>query len=245
MKSSGYQHRFYRNWVNTDKLYTTHVITKETDLHIFTDKKLDQEFVKEKIRSLRWDIESYIDRDRRFLSSLKPIEVEFSAPGIVKRMSEAANISGVGPMAAVAGAIVEFLGKALLKKSCKDVIIENGGDLFIKSRRNLSVGIYAGTSKFSKTLNIHVKAKDTPLGICTSSGTIGHSLSFGCADSVVIVSKSAILADAAVTATANRINSKKDLQRAVDFARSLKGVLGILIIIENNLIASGRIEFVK
>jgi hypothetical protein len=94
-------------------------------------------------------------------------------------------------------------------------------------------------------LQLEIKPKDTPLGICTSSGTLGHSLSFGCADSVVILSKSPSLADAVATSTANRINSKDDLQRALDFARSVKGILGVVIILKNNLITWGNVEFCK
>jgi len=218
---------------------------KETDLQILTNKYLDEEFVKERIRTYRWEIEGYIAKDRRFLTGLKPIEVELNAAPIVKAMSEAAKLAFVGPMAAVAGAVAEFLGRDLLKKGYKDVIIENGGDIFLASRKTRLIGIYSGTSKLWQGLGLKIKPKDMPLGICTSSGTIGHSLSFGCADSVVVLSKNAALADAVATASANRINSKEDLQKAIDFARSIKGICGVAIIFKNNLITWGRIEFVR
>jgi hypothetical protein len=237
--------RFYRDWAKSKELYSLHVVAKETDLQIFTSKLLKAAFVEERIRAYRWDIENYINKDHRFLTALKPIPVEINASAIVKDMAQQAKMANVGPMSTVAGAIAEFLGKDLLKAGYTDVIIENGGDIFLKTRRTRKVGVYVGRSKLWNKLQLEIKPKDTPLGICTSSGTLGHSLSFGCADSVVILSKSTSLADAVATATANRINSKEDLQRALDFARSVKGVSGVVIILKNNLITWGKVEFVR
>jgi len=245
MKASKFQARFYRDWVKDNGLRSLRVVAKETDLHIFTNKKVETSFIEGKIRQYRWDIENYIDRDHRFLTALKPIPVEINAPFIIKEMAQSAKTANVGPMSSVAGAIAEFLGNELIKYGNKDVIVENGGDIFIKSRKTRRVGIYAGRSKLWSNLQLIIKAKDTPIGICTSSGTIGHSLSFGCADSVVILSKSTPLADAVATATANRVNSKQDLQKALDFARSIKGILGVVIILKNNLVSWGKVEFSK
>jgi len=214
-------------------------------LQILTNKPLNRNFVEDRIRAYRFDIENYIDRDRRFLTALKPLPVELNAPEIVKEMSANARKANVGPMATVAGAIAEFLGRDLLKEGYREVIVENGGDIFLKITKVRAVGIYAGRSRLLSKLCLRVRPKDTPLGICTSSGTIGHSLSFGSADSVVILSKSVSLADAVATATGNLINSRKDLQRALDFARSIKGILGAVIIFRNNLATWGRIEFVE
>jgi hypothetical protein len=245
MKTGKYQKRFYRDWVKAKDLYLTHIIDKETDLEILTNKKPDKDFIKEKIHAYRWDIENYIIKDRRFLVALKPIEVELKAPGIVKEMSEAAKKANVGPMATVAGAIAQFLGKDLLKQGYKDVIIENGGDIFLASRRSRKIGIYAGRARLWKGLSLKIKPKDMPIGVCTSSGTIGHSLSFGCADSVVIISKNTSLADAVATATANLVKSRKDLQPALNFARAIEGIYGVVIILKNNMISWGKVEFVK
>jgi hypothetical protein len=243
MKTQQYQRRFYRDWITADDLHFTHIVAKETDLQILTDKVLDRDFVEEKIRAYRWDIENYINKDRRFLTALKPIEVELTAAPIVKEMSEQAKKADVGPMATVAGAIAQFLGEDLLKKGYKDVIVENGGDIFLKSRKTRLVGIYAGKSKLWSKLKIKIAPKDTPVGICSSSGTIGHSLSFGSADCVVILSKNALLADAVATATCNRVNSKKDLQKAVNCARDIKGISAVAIIFRKNLITWGKVKF--
>ncbi|MDI6605977.1 MAG: UPF0280 family protein [Candidatus Omnitrophota bacterium] len=241
MKSAKYQRRFYRDWARAKDLRQTHIVAKETDIYIYTNKALDEGFAKERIRSYRWEIENYIDRDRRFLVALKPLEVELNAPAIIREMVAQSKKAGVGPMAAVAGAVAEFLGRDLIRNGYKDAIIENGGDIYLKTTRSRRVGVYAGRSKLWNNLTLKIRPKDTPLGICTSSGALGHSLSFGSADSVSILSKSAILADAVATATANRIRSARDLKNALTFAKGVNGVLGAVIIMKNNLLSWGKI----
>ncbi|MCX5714287.1 MAG: UPF0280 family protein [Candidatus Omnitrophica bacterium] len=245
MKSPRFKHRFYRDWSGAKDLFSSRIVERETDLRIFTDKPLDKDFLQKRIQKYRFDIEGYIDRDRRFLSSLKPIVVELTAPGIVRKMAKEANNANVGPMAAVAGAIAHFLGKDLLRRGYKEVIIENGGDIFLASRKTRFVGIYSGKSRLWQDLKIKVPVRISPLGICTSSGTIGHSLSFGCAESAVILAKDAVLADAVATATCNRVQKKEDLPDAVNFARHIRGVLGACVIFKNNLTSWGKIELLK
>jgi ApbE superfamily uncharacterized protein (UPF0280 family) len=194
------------------------------------------------VRFYRRQLENYIAKDPRFLTALKPLAVELNAPLIVKEMSRQAKKAGVGPMAAVAGAVASFLGKDLLAKGYKEVIVENGGDIFLATRKTRSIAIYAGKSKLWRGLALVVNPQDTPLGICASSGTIGHSLSFGSADSVVILAKNAVLADAVATATCNRICSKEDLNKALDFAKSIKGISGVVAIIKNNFIGWGKVS---
>jgi ApbE superfamily uncharacterized protein (UPF0280 family) len=243
MKTNKYQRRFYRDWTNTKDLYLTRLAEKETDLQILTDKPVDGDFLKERIHLYRCQIEDYISKDKRFLTALKPVEVELNAAPIVREMAQAAKKANVGPMASVAGAIAQFIGRDLLRRGYREVIIENGGDIFLKSRNIRIIRIYTGKKKLYKNLSLKIKPKDTPLGICTSSGTIGHSLSFGRADAAVILSKRASLADAVATATANRVKSSKDLDKVAGFTKSIKGVLGAVIIIKSKLICWGKLEF--
>lgn len=243
MKSLRYQRRFYRDWVKFKDLHLTQIVAKETDVQILTNKKVDRSFIEEKIQQYRWDIENYINKDHRFLTALKPVAVELNAQPIIKVMSSCAKEANVGPMACVAGAISEFLGKELLQQGYKDVIVENGGDIFLKTSKTRVIGLYTGKSKAWNRLGLVVKPAQTPLGICTSSGTIGHSLSFGSADSVVILSKSTPLADAVATAVANRVNSKKDLESALNFARSIKAVEGVVIIFRKDMLSWGKLVF--
>lgn len=245
MKKDAYQRRFYRGWVGAQGLHTGVIAFKETDLKIACDRPIDVKFVKERIKLYRRDIESYIAKDRRFLTALKPLAVELRARPIVKRMADAAARAGVGPMASVAGAIAEFIGGDLLRKGCKDVIVENGGDIFLSGYRSRKVGIYAGRKKIWNNLCLQIKKSRLPLGVCASSGTIGHSLSFGSSDAAVILARNTALADAVATATANRINSKEDLRRAVDFAKSVRGVSGALAIFGKNLVTWGAVKLCR
>jgi uncharacterized protein len=245
MKTNVFQRRFYRDWVGAKDLQCTHIVARDTDVEVLTNKRLNKAFALEKINMCRFEIERYIERDRRFLFSLKPITVELTAHPIVKAMALAAHKANVGPMAAVAGAIAQSLGKDLIKAGYREVIIENGGDIFLSSRKTRLVGVYAGRSHIWSRLKLKIKPKDTPLGICTSSGTIGHSLSFGSADSVVILARDAALADAVATATCNRIRSKDDLAPALAFARAVPGVRGAVLILKNKMLSWGAVEFVS
>ncbi|MFA5116450.1 MAG: UPF0280 family protein [Candidatus Omnitrophota bacterium] len=244
MKSCAFQKRTYRNWAKEKDLIHTTLSIRETDLQILSDKPLNQTALKARIRRLRGDIESYIQKDNRFLVSLKPVPVELNAKPIIKSMAQAAFKTNVGPMAAVAGAIAQYLGRYLLKEGLKEVIIENGGDIFLRTKKIRYVGIYAGrSSAFNNKLFLKIKPQARGLGICASSGTVGHSLSFGKANALVIIAKNAILADAAATACANLVRCKADTAKAIQLARKIKGVSGIIVIINNNMACWGDIEF--
>jgi ApbE superfamily uncharacterized protein (UPF0280 family) len=114
MKTDKFQRRFYRDWVNHKDLYVTRIAVQETDLQVLADKAIDKEFIKDRIYVYRRQIEDYISKDRRFLTSLKPIKVELASPLIIKEMSRQSKKANVGPMATVAGAIAQFLGGDLL-----------------------------------------------------------------------------------------------------------------------------------
>jgi len=245
MKSDKYQRRFYRDWAKAKDLYSLRVTAKETDLQILSDQPVEKEFAQARLGFYRRGIESYIAKDRRFLTALKPLSVEFAAAPIVREMTQAARLANVGPMAAVAGAIAQHIGKDILKEGPKEVIVENGGDIFLKLKKIRNIAIYAGSSSLSGKLCLRIKPKDTPLGIATSSGSVGHSLNFGNADAVVVLAKSALLADAVATATANRVRTSQDFEKAVDFARRIRGILGVVIIIREHLVSWGKIEFTQ
>ena len=239
-KSKDYQERFYRGWSKDSDLIAQEVIIKETDLFIFAEKDI-KSIAEEIVKKYRVQIEDYIKHRPEFMTSLEPIMDDASAAEIIKEMIRTTGLAGVGPMASVAGAIAEFTGKELLAHS-KQIIIENGGDIFIKSDKVRTVAVYAGDSPISNKIFIKIKPEDTPVGICTSSGTVGHSLSFGKADACVIMAKSAILADAVATAACNRIKEKKDIAPGLEFAISIKGVKGAAAILGKYFGSIGDIE---
>jgi len=156
-------------------------------------------------------------------------------------MAKAGKKVGVGPMAAVAGAIAEFVGRDLLDYS-PEVIIENGGDIFMKSLKVRNIGIYAGNSSFTKKITLKILPQETPLGICTSSGTVGHSLSLGNSDAVIVISPSTSLADASATAIGNLIKNESDISQGIEFAQKVKGIKGILIIKDNKMGIWGNVK---
>ena len=235
-----YQPRTYRYWTEGDDLVSFVVVIKETDLYIRAKENLYPEAVKI-TQKYRLQIESYISRHPEFLTSFTPVNIEEQAPEIVKSMAEAGRIAGTGPMAAVAGAVAESVGKDLLAFS-REIIVENGGDIFLNTDRKRLVGIYAGESCLSGKLALEILPEDTPLGICTSSGTVGHSFSFGKADAVTVVSPSVSLADAAATAIGNIVKEADDINRAIDFARSISGISGIMIIAGDKIGLWGKVQ---
>ena len=245
MKTGRYKRNFYRGWVKAEDLRLTQVIAKDTELQILTNKKTDDSFIQKKMWQYRMDIENYIERDRAFLVSLKPVTAAKDAPLIIKSIAEESKKANAPAMSAVAGGIAEFLGRDLLEAGFKDVAVENAGSIFLKTTKTIGIGVYAGKAKLWSKLKLKIKPKDTPIGIATSSGTLSQSLNFGCADSVIVLSKSTLLASSVATATANRVNSKDDLQKALDFARGIKGVIAVVIILKNNLVSWGKVEFIK
>lgn len=235
-----YEPRTYRDWVNDEDLVSFLVTVNETDLYVRARRDLTAE-VLEAVKRYRADLESYIKSHPAFLTSLKPFGVEHDAPSIVKEMAEAAARVGVGPMAAVAGAIAERVGKELLSFS-DEVIVENGGDIFLKTRKERAIGVYAGESAFSKKIAFTILPEETPLGVCTSSGTVGHSLSFGYADAVIVFSPSTSLADAAATAIGNMVRIAEDIPQALEFAQGIENLKGVAIIKGDNLGVWGQVK---
>lgn len=242
-----YVDRTYRLLHSQKDLAYFRVLIKETDLDIGVSRdKLTVALIKEtnnEVMSVRSQLEQYIRRDELFLRTLKPHQPARDAPKIVRVMAEAGAVAGTGPMAAVAGAIAQHVGEYLAKRS-REVIVENGGDIYIRSGRVRKIGIFAGESPFTNRVALEIQPHQTPLGVCTSSGTVGHSLSLGRADAVVILAPSAPLADAVATAAGNLVQDERDLEKAVNFALGIKSVTGALAIKNDQLAAAGKIKLV-
>ncbi len=237
-----HEERIYRSLINKGNLISYNVKISESDLFISSDTNLAAAAEKSLIQH-RHSLETYIQNRPEFRTSLLPFPEDDLAPPIVRDMIARSKICGVGPMASVAGAVSEFVGYDLLGQT-ENIIIENGGDIFIRSKNKLTVAVYAGESTLSYKVNIVVKSEETPLGICTSSATVGPSLSFGIADAVCVISKSATLADAAATTIGNRIKTKKDIKFALNYGIKIPGVKGIIVICGNDMGAIGEVEFI-
>ncbi|HEX3012860.1 MAG TPA: UPF0280 family protein [Methanobacterium sp.] len=204
------------------RLDETNILLK-TDL---IDHKLSNFILRQ-----RMDLISYIRRNKEFLISFEPVDVE-DAPFIAMVMAKAGKVADVGPMAAVAGTISELSMNFLIKSGAKYAIVENGGDIALKTNKDVVMGLYAGTSSLSGQIGFKIKHEKTPMGICTSSGTVGHSISLGRADSVTVFADRASVADALATSIANEAKGDLDsnavqncLARAEDFKPYFRGVM--------------------
>jgi uncharacterized protein len=240
LNPSGYRDRTYRNRILKNDLKVFNVTFQETDLFIRSDSDLSVVAL-ESVHRLRSTLETYIAAHPKFLTALSSLPYDGFAPEIVRDMLTASARVGVGPMAAVAGAFAEHVGRDLLQYS-HNVIVENGGDIYLRSFNDVNVGLFAGQSPLSGHVAIKVRKEEMPLGICTSSATVGHSLSFGCTDACCIKSRSVALADAAATAVGNLVKSKHDIQNALMAGLEIEGVLGVVIIVGDQMGAVGDIE---
>jgi uncharacterized protein len=175
-------------------------------------------------------LEHYIERHRDFGRSFEPIEPNDNAPPIAQRMARAGRLAGVGPMAAVAGAIAQCAGEAGLKAGAREVIVDNGGDIYLRVAEPVIIGLDSGGADLADRLAFSLKADDTPISICSSSGRMGHSTSLGQCDLATVVSKDAALADAAATRAANLIKTAEDVDAALEQITAIEGVDGVLIV---------------
>jgi len=237
-----YEERSYRHFIKKDHLVSFQTTVKETDLWICADRLLADE-AKEIVLTVRGYIESYIQMHPQFLKTLVPWLVDGPAPRIVREMSEAGTLAGVGPMAAVAGALAEAVGRGLMAYS-DEVIVENGGDIFVKLNRPFTCAVAAGKSPLSMRFGMRLDSTQTPISICTSSATVGHSLSFGKADAVCVVSSSCAVADAAATAICNRVGSENEIQQAINAGKLIDGVSAIVVIVKDKVGLWGNTELV-
>jgi hypothetical protein len=219
------------------------VVLEQTDLWIVASRDLRAE-VLALVRDLRGQLKSYILLHPEFQASLVPVPVPESAPAIVRDMAEAARACGVGPMAAVAGAVAQHVAEAFIPDS-PDMLVENGGDLYLRSTRERVVGLLA-VPESGLRLGLRLAPGDFPLSLCSSSGVVGHSLSFGRSDIVTVRSKRAALADAAATALGNVLKQARDLGPMLDLARQLGpvGVDGVFAQCQGKVAAWGKMELV-
>ena len=241
------EQRTYRNQFSQQRFRSFTVNYKETDLWIGVDPPSFREEMREvartKVVQLRSEMEAYLLNDPVFGKTFEPHQVEPNAPEIVKVMAEAANRAEVGPMAAVAGAFSEKVGQHLMQQfEIQELVVENGGDIFLKINRNLLISVYAGSSLLSEKIGIEIPADQSPLGVCTSAGTVGPSVSFGKADAVMIVCKNTALADAFATGFGNLVQNPEDVQRVTQQTERFPEILSAVIICRDRIGIRGQFE---
>lgn len=239
-----YSERTYR-LLEQSGLVSTYVRMVETDLHILAPINVEDEALR-LVAGARRSLEAYISVHHQFVDSLVPLPIDESAPGIVREMLAAGRAAGVGPMAAVAGTIAEIVGQGLIHSGVDDLIVENGGDIFIARTRESTVAIFAGPSPLSNKIGVRLTPAMMPCGLCCSSGSVGHSLSLGRADAVVVTARSTALADAAATRIGNEIDGTPgSLDRALQVVQKIKGISGAVVVQDKQMGAWGEIELVR
>lgn len=205
--------------------------------------KETESFVIDRILYYRGVLEKHIDKYPEFSSSLVPVPAPAGAHPLVSDMSEAAQKAGTGPMSAVAGAMAECISRDILEEyKADEVIVENGGDIFMKLTSPAIISVYAGDSPLSEKIALQIRPEETPLSVCCSSGTVGHSLSFGIADACTIACRSGALADAFATAFCNEVKNSDQVQRVTEMALQKTEIISVVIIAGDKAGLGGSIE---
>ncbi len=239
-----YEERIYRTKHQGTGAFQFSVGIEETDLWISADRDMTQA-VKEWVRDFRHQVLAADRLFPGFINSLVPLPGRSDIP-LIDEMLRASALAGVGPMAAVAGGISQAVGKKLREAGLsRNICVENGGDIYMDADTDRVIQIYAGNSPLSDKVGIRIRKNQFPLGICTSAGTVGHSLSFGNADAAVILAANAALADAAATAAGNHLKAPADMAETLTFVMGIPGILGCVLIIGEHLGAWGDIELVQ
>ena len=238
-----YKERSYRSRFSNDERRWFCVKFLESDLWIGVDNgsyraSMEQD-VYTMLVDLRRRMDAYLLMDPQYKAALTPYDAGLEAPEILKEMSRISHRTGIGPMSAVAGAIAKHVADFM---GTKEVIVENGGDIYAKAASDMDISVFAGQSPLSEKVGLHIPAADFPLGICTSSGTVGPSLSLGRADAMMIICKDVLLADSYATAFANRIQSANDLQPVIDRISNTPEILGALAVKDDRLAVCGEFE---
>lgn len=238
-----YRERSYRSRFSNDERRWFCVKFLESDLWIGVDSGSYRASMEADtyamLVDLRRQMDAYLLMDPQYKTALTPYDAGLEAPAILKEMSRVSHKTGIGPMSAVAGAVAkkvaEFLGT-------QEVIVENGGDIYAQAASDMDISVFAGQSPLSEKIGLHIPAADFPLGICTSSGTVGPSLSLGRADAVMIVCKDVMLADSYATAMANRIKTVNDLQSVIDRISDIPEILGAIAVKDDRMAITGCYE---
>ena len=242
-----YVNRTYRQHFRQDRWTYFAIEHKETDLYIGVDRTSWHpelpEYTAHFIRELRREMDEWIVCHPDYAQALIPWKADLEAPEIFREMSQVSQKSGIGPMSAVAGAVAQKTGEAIQKRfGVKEVIVENGGDIYAALCQDIDISVFAGPSPLSEKVGLHIEAAFAPLGICTSSGTVGPSLSFGKADAVMIICQDTSLADTYATAFANTIQTADDIQSCIEKIKEKQEILAAMVIKDDKMGICGNFE---
>ncbi len=194
------------------------------------------------IFATREEIERFIELEPLFRDTLEPYQEPESADPVIKRMCEAARSANVGPMAAVAGVVADEAVKAMQDAGSRQCVVDNGGDIAMLISEPLEIGIFTLNPKF-QGLGLRIAPSPNRKSVCTSSGTVGPSISFGVAEAATVFSDDAALADACATRLGNLIKSDEDemIKQALEDVTWIPGVEGALVIVGDKMAVKGEV----
>ena len=236
--------RGYRNNIALSGNETSfQVVVEQTDLFIVAEKDFKNEALNA-VHEIRGILQAHFVLNPDFATSLVPVAVPVNVHPVIKAMADGARTCGVGPMAAVAGAVAQYVADKLHPFSA-NVIVENGGDIYMHSTSTRKVALLSEPDSGAK-IGLSIEAEAFPLSICSSSGTIGHSLSLGSGDLVTVRAKDGRFADAAATSLANLLKSPADVPLVIDQARALSehGLDGVFVQYDSKIGAWGDLELI-
>ena len=214
---------------------------KEGNFKILSNhyEEVCNEIIEQRLR-----LEEFIKRHPVFAESLSPVRagrLGYSIPPIAAQMIEASRKTGVGPMAAVAGTFAGMACKKGMELGDSGTVVENGGDISAAGDISLNLGIYAPNSSLSGKTAFKITPELLPLGICSSSGTMGHSFSSGSCDLATVFSPDPSLADAAATLAANLVGSDADLEPAAERILGIDGISGVFLVLGDKIAMAGNV----
>ena len=186
-------------------------------------------------------LDDYITRHPDFKTAFEPVELLADAPPSAQQMAHAAECVGTGPMAAVAGTMAQLAARAGIDAGADEVIVENGGDIYLQTKESVIIGLYPGAGELAGQLGFSLKSENMPISICSSSGKMGHSTSLGQCDLATVVSKDAALADAAATQAANLVQSAQDVEPTLNRIATIEGLDGVLIVKDEHIGMAGKL----
>jgi len=212
---------------------------EETAATIAADRQY-VEFAVDAIKASRLDVERHIRKDDFFVTTLEPYELPTGSPKVLRRMCDAAKAAGVGPMATVAGGIAQEALEAMVARGCSHGWVDNGGDIAMIIEHPVTVEVFSNPDS-SAAIALEMEPTGGITGVCTSSGRLGHSISFGDADAAVAIATNAYLADALATAIGNKVKDKQSLQTCFDAFRHITEFTGGLVLRDGDVAMYGRL----
>ncbi|MEM1989426.1 MAG: UPF0280 family protein [Candidatus Bathyarchaeia archaeon] len=226
-------------------IYEYGFLMKYSKIHIKSDRKEAIFKSAEEIKRHIKELLRYVGENPYFKYSLEPLDVGSEVPVIVQRMVEASNIAGVGPMASVAGVIADLGLEALLKAGASVALVENGGEFSAYTAgEDIVASISTGEPLLSGKIGFLITKSDSRLGVGTSSGKVGRTVSFGEADSVTVVADNAAIADAAATSICNAVTGsdvRGSIAKGLEKAKNIRGVRGVIIVREDCVGLMGKL----